>query len=114
MFCSRGGAARPLSERVQLGVGLGEIAHLPYHALCLLSNHGETGRLSIQTAGAEAHQLQPHRSQELAAVVQPVLSVLLLARNVRERASLPAQHGETTHAPLTGAVVERIRLRFER
>src|ERR1700716_2178751 len=114
MYRYREGAMRPESERVQLGVGLGEISHLPYHALCLLSTHGETGRLSVQTAGAEAHQLQAHRSQELAAVVQLFLRFLFFARDVREGTSLSAQHRETTYAPLAGAVVEWVRLRFER
>src|SRR5450756_314538 len=65
VFWCRGGAMRPESERVQLGVGVGEVTHLPYHALCLLSDHGEAGRLGVETTGAEPHQLQAHRSEKL-------------------------------------------------
>src|SRR6476469_9222819 len=55
------GLPKPLkSERVELGVRVGEIAHLADDTLCLLCHHRQTGRLGIEPAGAEAYQLQAH------------------------------------------------------
>src|SRR4030081_725357 len=103
MFWLREGATRPGSESVQLGVGIGEITHLPDHALCLLGNHRETGRLGVEAASAETHQLHAHGSQKLAAAVQLFLCFLFLARDLHETAALPAHHCQTpstTFAPV--------------
>src|SRR5438105_4087431 len=113
MLSRRSTRSVSMSESVQLGVGVGEIPHLPNHALGLLRNHGETARLRVEAASPEANELQTHRPEQLATVVELLLRILLLARDLRQGATLAAQHGETAHAVFAGAIVERVGLRFQ-
>src|SRR2546423_12431279 len=103
----------PTSESVELGVGVGEVAHLPPHCLALLRHLGETRRWGVEPAGAKANQLEPHRPQDLPAVIELFLGFLLLAGEISNRAPLTAQHGEPADALFAGAIIQRIRLRLQ-
>src|SRR5438477_373763 len=104
----------PTSERVELGVRLGEVAHFANHGLGLLRHHREARWLGVQAAGAETNQLEAHRSQYLTAMIELLLRLLLLATYVGERAALPAQHCQSTDSLFAGAIVERIGLGLQR